>query len=48
MSEVAGAVLAKENIAVGNRPVAMWTYSIPGEPLSKVHMLMFVCFILAS
>ena len=36
MSEMVGAVLARENITVGNRPVAMWQYNIPGEPLPKV------------
>ena len=40
MSEVVGAVLAREDIAVGNKPVAVWKYNIPGEPLPKVRMLM--------
>lgn len=36
MSEVVGAVLAREDIAVGNKPVAVWKYNIPGEPLPKL------------
>lgn len=38
MSEQVGEILEKHGIPVGNRPVAVWKYSIPDEPLPKVRM----------
>ena len=36
MSNVVGDVLREEGVPVGNLPMAVWSYSIPAEPLPKV------------
>ena len=54
MSEQVGEILEKHGIPVGNRPVALWKYSIPDEPLPKVRThetfesTCAVCFILTT
>ena len=54
MSEQVGEILEKHGIPVGNRPVAVWKYSIPDEPLPKVRThetfesTCAVCFILTT
>ena len=36
MSECVDEILKKHAVRVGNRPAAMWKYSVPEEPLPKV------------
>ena len=54
MSEHVGEILEKHGIPVGNRPVALWKYSIPDELLPKVRMYetfestYAICFILST
>ncbi len=36
MSDLVGEVLGGEGISVGNKPIAMWQYHIPTQPLPKV------------
>ena len=36
MSSVISDVLSKLNIPVGNRPIGLWRYQLPGEPLPRL------------
>jgi len=44
MSEFIDQLLNKHAIPVGNRPAAMWKYSIPEEPLPKVCKITLLVF----
>ena len=39
MSQLIGQLLSEHNIVIGNRPTAMWRYSIDGEPMPLVSQL---------